>query len=203
MSEIRHIVLDVGNVLVHYDPHLAYAELIPERADREAFLRDVCSHEWNIEQDRGRAWTEAEAEAIGRHPDKAELIRAFRRNWRLMVSHAYDETVAVLRALLVRGHDVTMLTNFAADTFREARERFPFLNECRGVTVSAEVRLLKPDPEIYAHHAAAFGLNPAATLFFDDSARNVEGARRAGWQAEVFQCAAQMRADLARYGLMV
>jgi A/G-specific adenine glycosylase len=203
MNEIRHIVLDVGNVLVHYDPHLAYTELIPDRTEREAFLRDVCSHEWNIEQDRGRAWAEAEAEAIGRHPDKAELIRAFRRNWRLMISHAYEETVSVLRALLAQGRDVTMLTNFAADTFKEARERFPFLNECRGVTVSAEVRLLKPNPEIYAHHAAAFGLNPAATLFFDDSERNVEGARKAGWQAERFQTAPRMRADLARYGIAI
>lgn len=203
MSEIRHIVLDVGNVLVHYDPHLAYAGLIADRAEREAFLRDVCSPAWNIEQDRGRPWEEAEAEAIARHPDKAELVRAFRRRWHLMVSHAYEETVAILRALIGQGRDVTMLTNFAADTFREAQARFPFLTECRGVTVSAAVRLLKPDPRIFAHHAAAYGLTPAATLFFDDSRLNVEAARRAGWRAELFVEAERMRADLARYGILV
>ena len=64
MTEIRHIVFDVGRVLVHYDPHQAYYDLIPVAAEREAFLRDVCSHDWNIEQDRGRSWEEAEAEAM-------------------------------------------------------------------------------------------------------------------------------------------
>ena len=64
MTEIRHIVFDVGKVLVHYDPHQAYHDLIPDAAEREAFLRDVCSSAWNHEQDRGRAWEEAEAEAI-------------------------------------------------------------------------------------------------------------------------------------------
>ena len=203
MNDIRHIVFDVGKVLVHYDPHLAYSDLIADPAERENFLRDVCSSEWNVEQDRGRPWEEAEAEAIGRHPHKAELIRAFRKNWHLMVSHAYDESVAILRALIARGHDVTLLTNFAADTFREAQKRFPFLTESRGVTVSGLVRLLKPDVEIYRRHAEDFGLTPGATLFFDDSPKNVEGAREAGWNAEVFTDARGMREALQRYGVAV
>jgi len=203
MIETRHIVLDVGKVLVHYDPHLGYTDLIPDEAERSAFLRDICSHDWNQEQDRGRSWEEAEAEAISRHPGSAELIRAFRKNWDRMVSHAYDESVAILRALVAKGHDVTLLTNFSADTFREARRRFPFLNENRGATVSGEVKLIKPDPAIYAHHTKAFGLTPAATLFFDDSPANVAAARDFGWQAELFFSAEQMHSDLARYGVPI
>jgi 2-haloacid dehalogenase len=201
MTEIRHIVFDVGKVLIHYDPHLAYLELIQDEAERTAFLRDVCSHDWNVEQDRGRSWAEAEAEAIARHPDKAELIRAFRGNWRLMVPHAYEDSVAILRALIARGFDVTLLTNFSADTFREAQTIFPFLAESRGVTVSGEVRLLKPDPRIYESHARTFGLKPDSILFFDDSPANVEGAREAGWNAELFISAERVRDDLDRYGV--
>ena len=203
MKDIRHVVFDIGRVLVHYDPHLAYVDLIADRGEREAFLRDVCSSDWNVEQDRGRSWEDAEAEATVRHPDKSELIRAFRANWHLMVSHAYEDSVAILRALIGLGHDVTLLTNFAADTFREAQKRFPFLTEARGVTVSGEVRLLKPDLEIYRRHAADFGLMPGATLFFDDSPKNVEGARKAGWNAELFTTAEGMRSDLLRYGVLV
>lgn len=203
MNAIRHIVLDIGRVLIHYDPHLAYRELIPDDDERAAFFRDVCTHDWNVEQDRGRTWAEAETEAIGRHPDKQDLIRAFRQRWHMMVSHSYDESVAILRALLARGHDVTLLTNFAADTFREAQKRFPFLTEARGVTVSADVRLLKPDRAIYEHHTRSFGLQPEATLFFDDSPANVEGARNAGWRSELFTDAEKMRGDLARWGITV
>ncbi|MBZ8133351.1 2-haloalkanoic acid dehalogenase [Afifella sp. IM 167] len=198
---VRHVVFDIGRVLLHYDPHLAFAELIPDEAERDFFLSEVCSSGWNVEQDRGRPWEEAEAEAIARHPDKAELIRAFRARWAMMVPHAYEESVNLFRSVIAGGTDVTMLTNFAADTFAEARARFPFLEESRGITVSAELGLIKPDPEIFHRHAEAFGLDPAATFFIDDSEANVDGARRAGWQAVHFTGAEKLRADLLQAGV--
>ncbi|MFZ1681415.1 MAG: HAD family phosphatase [Rhizobiaceae bacterium] len=201
MPEIRHIVFDIGKVLIHYDPDIPFFRIIPDAERRAFFFAQVCTPAWNIEQDRGRGWAEAEALAIADHPGFETEIRAFRACWAEMVSHAYDGTVDVLRALLDDGHDVTMLTNFAADTFVEARAMYPFLNLSRGITVSGEVGLLKPDPEIYHHHARAFGLDPSATLFIDDSAANVEGAKSAGWQAIRFVDPAGLRADLAGLGL--
>jgi FMN phosphatase YigB (HAD superfamily) len=62
---------------------------------------------------------------------------------------------------------------------------------------------VKPDIAIYRHHALTFGLTPEHTLFFDDSAANVEGARKAGWQAEQFTDPAGMRRDLAKHGIML
>jgi len=203
MSNIRHIVFDIGRVLIHYDPEIPYSRLIPDAERRRWFFENVCSHDWNLEQDRGRAWEEAEALLIEAHPGEEENIRAFRRHWHEMVSHSYDDTVVVMERLIDDGHDVTMLTNFAADTFVEARQRFPFLNRPRGVTVSGVVRLIKPDREIYDHHAASFGLDPQATLFIDDSPKNVEGARAAGWQAVQFVDAGQLERDLERYGVLV
>ncbi len=120
MSEIRHIVFDIGKVLIHYDPELPFRRIIPDKDRRTWFLTEVCSSGWNVEQDRGRGWAEAENLLIATFPDEAENIRAFRQNWREMVPHAYDGSVAILNALVAAGHDVTMLTNFASDTFREA-----------------------------------------------------------------------------------
>jgi 2-haloacid dehalogenase len=200
---IDHIVFDIGKVLIHYDPHLAFEETMPDRARRDWFLAHVCTHDWNLEQDRGRTWDEAEAEAIARFPDQAENIRMFRRNWAKMVPHAYDGTVEILRALIADDHDVTMLTNFASDTFREAQVMFPFLTETRGVTVSGDIKLLKPDVAIYEQHHAAFGLTPARTLFIDDVPANVDGARQAGWKAVRFIDAETLRQDLAGFGITV
>ena len=182
MSDIRHIVFDIGRVLIHYDPELPYRRLIEDDRRRKWFLENVCTSAWNVEQDRGRSWTDAEALLIERHPEHAELIRAFRANWHEMVPHAYARSVSIMQNLIDRGHDVTMLTNFAADTFAEARTRFPFLRRPRGVTVSGEVRLIKPDRAIYELHAERFELAPTATLFIDDSPRNVDGTRAAGWR---------------------
>src|SRR5690606_4498261 len=122
--------------------------------------------------------------------------------WHEMVSHAYDDTAALMIRLIEDGHDVTMLTNFASDTFKEARKRFGFLNKPRGVTVSGEIGLIKPDRAIYERHAADFGLDPAVTLFIDDSARNVQGAIDAGWRGIQYVDPAQLKSDLARLGVL-
>lgn len=201
MTQIRHIVFDIGKVLIHYDPELPYLDLIPDADERARFLAEICTSDWNLEQDRGRSWDEAEALLLDRHPDQEHLIRAFRQRWHDMVPHAYDDSVDIMLRLIEAGHDVTMLTNFAADTFVEARQRFDFLNRPRGVTVSGEVALIKPDPAIYRLHAETFGLAPEAALFIDDSPKNVEGARQAGWNAVHFTGAARLAEDLRDHGI--
>jgi len=73
----------------------------------------------------------------------------------------------------------------------------------RGVTVSGEIRLIKPDVAIYEKHARDFALDPAATIFIDDNADNVRGAQAAGWQSVQFVDAETLRKDLASYGISV
>lgn len=199
--EIGHVVFDIGQVLIHYNPELPFRAIIPDERHRAWFLENVCTPQWNIEQDRGRSWADAEAEAIARHPQEADNIRAFRNHWHEMVPHALTDNVAILDDLVGRGMDITFLTNFAADTYAEACVMYPFLTLGRGVTVSGRVGLIKPDPAIYAHHQDAFALDPAVTLFIDDSARNIEAARTHGWHAIHLPPGANLAETLEGYDL--
>ncbi len=203
MAEIKHIVFDIGMVLVHYDPNLPFSRFIPDAEERRWFFENICTHDWNIEQDRGRTWEEAEALLIADHPDHAENIRNFRRHWHEMVPYQIAESVAILRELIAQGRDVTMLTNWAADTFVQARQRFDFLHESRGVTVSAEVGLIKPDPAIYALHEQSFGLERQATLFIDDNPTNIDSAGAFGWNVVRFTTPPALRTALADHGIQV
>ena len=198
---IRHIVFDVGRVLIHWDPEIPYRDLIADEARRRWFLSEVCSPEWNLEQDRGRSWAAGEAELIARFPAEETLIRAFRERWSEMIPHALEKNVAILEGLVAQGRDVTLLTNFNDETFAETRARYPFLDLPRGATVSALVGLLKPERAIFDYHAQTFQLNPGVTLFIDDNSANVEGARAAGWQAVQFHGPARLQVDLADLGL--
>ena len=199
VTEINHIVFDIGKVLIAYDTEIPYLRLIPDEAERKHFLAEICSPAWNIEQDRGRAWEEAEAELTALHPEKASLIRAFRQNWHHMVGPAMEDVVAIMRRFIADGHDVTLLTNFASDTFRESQKRFAFLNEARGVTVSGDAKVIKPDPAIYQLHAATFGLAPEKTLFIDDSLPNILAAHSCGWHGAHFTGAAALEEELGRF----
>lgn len=202
-DKIDHIVFDIGKVLIHYDPNLPFSRIIPDAEERKWFFQNVCTHDWNLEQDRGRKWEDAEALLIAQYPDREEHIRAFRKYWHEMVSHSYDDSVAIMLGLIETGHDVTMLTNFAADTFVEARKMYPFLNKTRGVTVSGEIGLIKPDVAIYERHAKDFGLTPENSIFIDDTMVNVEGARAAGWKAVQFTDAETLKRDLIAHGIEI
>ena len=202
-TEIRHIVFDVGKVLVNWERDRPYREIIPDEAERRRFLEEICSMDWHQTLDEGAGIDDAIAELSAKFPHEAERIRAYKSRWLDSIPSAIDGTVEILEALVAQGRDVTALTNFNQDLFRITREAYPFLDLFRGITVSGERRLVKPDPAIFAHHAEAFGLEPAATLFFDDSPPNVATAEQAGWNAEIFTTPERMREDLGRYGIAV
>lgn len=201
MSDIRHIVFDVGNVLLHWERDRPFRSRIPDDAARHTFLADICTPEWHLALDAGAPVDEAVATLCARHPDHAPMIRAYRDAWLETIPGPVAGTPAILAALVEAGRDVTALTNFNQYLFEVTVEAYPFLRLFRGVTVSGLERMIKPDPAIYARHAEAFSLKPAAILFFDDSPPNVAAARAAGWNAEIFTDAARMRDDLARYGV--
>jgi len=67
--------------------------------------------------------------------------------------------------------------------------------------LSHEIGLLKPSSDAFRHVAQAGDIAPGRSIFFDDRADNVEGARAAGFRAEVFVGEAALRELLAREGV--
>jgi 2-haloacid dehalogenase len=120
MSEIRHIVFDLGRVLLRWEPELPYRRLIPDDDARRRFMNEVCNAAWLRKTDLGGSWGEAERRQIERFPNEAEMIQAFRRSWHEMVPDTVADTPEILAALLAAEYDVTALTNFAEDTYEEA-----------------------------------------------------------------------------------
>jgi 2-haloacid dehalogenase len=175
------LVFDIGKVLIRWDAEIPYRRLIPDDDARAAFFRDVLPPEWNLEQDRGRTWAEAEAEKIAAFPKYADLIRAYRKHWHETVPGDIPDNVAVLERALAAGIPCYAITNFAADTFREAQARFPFLTRFAGIVVSAEERLIKPDPAIFEVFLTRYGMRAGDCLFMDDSAANIATAQSLGF----------------------
>ncbi len=196
------MVLDVGGVILDWNPRYLYDDLIPDAEGRDYFFSTVCPPDWNAAQDAGRTWADAVSEAVERHPDHAENIRAYDRLWHRMVAGLIDGTVAIFTELRATGIPVYALTNFSSEKWPVAVAQWEPLQWFDGAVVSGDERVVKPGPEIFRVLLDRFGLDPARTFFTDDSAVNVEGARELGIVAELFTDPAALRRQLVVLGVL-
>jgi 2-haloacid dehalogenase len=198
---VHAAVFDLGGVLIDWNPRYLYRKLLADDAAVETFLTEICSQEWNSEQDLGRSWSEAVESLAREHPDQRALIAAYRERWEEMLGGPIDESVALLAELRASGLPLFALSNWSAETFPIALSRYSFLSWFTGIVISGEVRLAKPDPRVFRHLLDRFGLDAASTVFVDDSRRNVEAAAELGMIAIEFRDASELRVELAALGV--
>lgn len=190
---IKTIIFDLGGVLIDWNPEYLYRKIFAEEAEMRHFLEKVATPDWNEQQDAGRPLDEATEWLAARHPEYDAEIRAYYGRWEEMLGGAIPGTVALLEQLHQQnGHQLLALTNWSAETFPIAMERYDFLQLFEGILVSGQEKLKKPDPKIYRMIIERFNVNPRQTLFIDDSLRNVEGARNAGLSAVHFKSPEQL-----------
>ncbi|WP_321475849.1 HAD family phosphatase [uncultured Paludibaculum sp.] len=199
---IDTVIFDLGGVLIDWNPRYLYRKLIDDEQAMERFLAEVCTSEWNEQQDAGRPWHEATALLRAQHPDQAPLIDAYWLRWDEMLGGSNDGTVALVQALKTRGYRLYALTNWSHETFPVARRRFPFLQWFDGIVVSGDERLVKPDAAIYRLLLERYAVNPRGALYIDDSSRNVAAAEALGLHGWHFHDAEGLRAHLAALGLL-
>lgn len=200
---IDTVLFDLGAVLIDWDPRYLYRPLFKgDDAAMEHFLSEIVPPEWNRSIDAGKTFAEAVEERTRVHPDHADMIALWQAGWATMLRDAIPGTVAILTQLRERGYKLFALTNWSAETFPLARQRFAFLAWFEDIVVSGEVKLAKPDPRIFELAIERCRLDPARTLFIDDSVHNVEAGRKAGLNAVHFRNPEGLRHDLARLGLI-
>lgn len=199
---MRAVVFDIGGVLLDWDPRSFYARLVPDPAELDRFLTEICTPGWNASLDAGRPFDEACDELAARHPAHAELIHAWKRQDEMVRGEIAGTAVLVdrLRAL---GTPLYLLTNMPAGVFAARRARYPVLQRFDGAVVSGEEGVLKPSAEIFARLIGRYRLDPPRTLFVDDAEVNVAGARVAGLAAHRFVDAPTLAACLREHGYPV
>ena len=93
------------------------------------------------------------------------------------------------------------LSNMPAPYADHLEREHAFVREFDDGLFSARVKLIKPEPAIFALAAQRFGVAPSELVFLDDHPPNVTAARSAGWQALVFRDALQCEQALRQAGL--
>jgi 2-haloacid dehalogenase len=172
---IDTVVWDLGAVVIDWNPRYLYRTLLPDDEAVEAFLREVCTPAWHHRHDEGRPMADGVAELVAAFPDRAELIRAYLDRWDDMFAGEIEGSADLVGELEAAGVPQYGLTNWPAEMFPRALERFPVLRTLRGVVVSGAEGVAKPSAEVFGRLLDRYGLDARSCLFIDDAARNLAG----------------------------
>lgn len=194
------VVWDFGNVLIRWDPLPAIAAGVGD-ADARRFMESFDFGSWNHVQDAGRTWAQGLTVLEAEAPEWLAAGAAYVDNFPLSLVGPVPGTHELVRELDAAGVRQFGLTNWSAELYPHAPATYDVIGLLGDVVVSGEVRLAKPDPEIYRLVAERAGIPPERLAFIDDSVTNVAAAAALGMHAIHFTGAEQLRRDLVALGL--
>ena len=180
MSRIKNIIFDFGGVLVDWNPVYLYQKEFSSESDMNYFLENICTPEWNIQQDAGRPLAKATEALQKKHPEYQELIGLYYGRWEEMLGGVIEENVRVLN-MLKQKYPLYGLTNWSAETITIAYNKYDFFNHLKGIVVSGNEKLIKPDLKLYQILLDRYDLKANESLFIDDNAHNIETAQKMGF----------------------
>lgn len=191
------VVFDLGGVLMDWNPDYVYKTIFNDEKQMRAFYNEICTPDWNEEQDAGRSLSEATEMLVNKFPEQESNIRAYYGRWEEMLKGPIPGSLDIFRELKDSGRmRLYALTNWSAETFPVALQRYDFLHWFDGRLVSGEEKIRKPFPEIYELLLSRYNIDPVKAVYIDDRLSNLAEPNRLGMHAIHFHSPEQLRKEL-------
>lgn len=201
MNKIKNIIFDFGGVLVDWNPAYLYKKEFDNELDMNFFLENICTPEWNMQQDAGRPLAEATKLLQQEHPEYKELIGYYYSRWEEMLGGVIEQSERVLK-MLKPHYPVYGLTNWSAETITIAYRKYDFFNLLDGIVVSGDEKLIKPDPKLYQILLDRYNLKSNESLFIDDNIHNIKTAKEMGFHTIHFTEDTILEKEIKEKGLL-
>lgn len=183
---IKNIIFDMGNVLLTFDPSVSLQKFLDTKEDRELVFKELFQGpEW-IMGDEGKITNGQRFELVkGRVPERLhQKLKLCVENWDMCMKPV-EGAVEFVNKVKEEGYGIYILSN-ACNRFYGYFPHFFSLELFDGVVVSSDVKMIKPNPEIYEYICGEYQLKPEECLFIDDREENVDAAKKTGMNGVVF-----------------
>ena len=203
MKQIDTIIFDLGGVLIDWNPEYLYLKVFNgNREKMQWFFDNICTSDWNENQDAGYPLAQATEDGVLLFPEYENEIRMFYDRWVEMLAGEITGTVTILKKLVeIRNYKVVALTNWSAETFPIALERFDFLQWFEGIVVSGEEKTRKPFDAIFNLTLNRFNIKAENSIFIDDNLRNIEAAKKLGINGLLFESPDKLYKQLLTFNI--
>ncbi|MGJ8605130.1 MAG: HAD family hydrolase [Marivita sp.] len=191
----RHVVFDIGGVLIDWQPHLAWQDQLGSVEAAHAFIDRTGFKALNARADGGERFADL-AREIADPEDRArfsDYVALYTRTVVDPISGTWD----ILDRLKAQGTPVHAITNWSAETWPEGLKVHPRLGDVfETLVVSGREGVMKPDPRIFHLLCDRAGVSPQDCIFIDDGLHNIDGARAVGMDGIHFTSPAALAAAL-------
>ncbi len=204
MEKINTIIWDLGGVLIDWDPRYVFTgTYFSSPEERKYFFENICTPAWNERQDEGYPIAKATAEKVAEFPEWEKAIKDYYGRWTEMLGGPIQDTVELFRQVKQNPDTRSYaLTNWSAETFPIALQRYDFLHWFHGRLVSGEEKTRKPFPAFFELLIKRFPVNKEESIFIDDNLRNVKAAKEFGFTSVQFENPSQLKDVLKGYKLI-
>ena len=179
---LKNLVFDMGNVLIEWN-----SEKILKAITEDIHLQDLLRKEvfetglW-VETDEGVKTREEVIEIVTGKlgEDYRNEITQLLRYWYKYVD-VFTKVQDRIIELSKSDYSIYILSNTAFTFYDLVKEGYlPATSVAKGMVLSCEEKVLKPDEKIYNILLERYNLDPHDTMFFDDLPENIWGAARCG-----------------------
>ncbi|GAL70704.1 HAD family hydrolase [Jejuia pallidilutea] len=203
MTKIEAIIFDLGGVLIDWNPEYVFLDAFNgDREKMQWFLNNICTMNWNENQDAGYPLVKATNDLVKQFPEYENYIKMYYGNWEQMLGGAIEGSVKILKHLIDnRAYKVVALTNWSSETFPIAKKQFDFLKWFEGIVVSGEEKTRKPYKEIFNITLNRFKIKPETSIFIDDNLKNIQTANSLNINTIHFKNPKQLASELKNYNI--
>ena len=179
---MKNLVFDMGNVLIEWNSEKILQAITDARKLHNLLRKEVFETGLWVQTDEGVKTREEMIEIVTTKigEEYRNELTQLSRYWYKYVD-VYTEVQDRIIELSKNGYNIYILSNTACTFYDLVKEGYlPVTSIAKGIVLSCEERVLKPNEKIYNILLERYNLDPHETIFFDDLPENIWGAARCG-----------------------
>ena len=179
---MKNLIFDMGNVLIEWNIEKILNNVTKDESIKELLRKEIFESGLWVKTDHGLiSVDELEEVVISKigiqYLDNVKMIT---RNWYHYVEIFFEVQKRIVD-LSKKGYDIYILSNTSYTFYELIKNNYlPVVSIAKGIVLSCEEKLLKPDKDIYKALLNRYHLKASECVFFDDLEENLLGAISCG-----------------------
>ncbi len=193
-----NVIFDLGGVVFDWNPQNLINRVTKNREEKTLLKKHLFDNSDWVKLDQGVITNEEVIKnTIKRSGLNRKLIEDVFKNVPCELSPK-PETIKIIEELGKTDNNLYVLSNMHQDIAESLTRDYDFWSNFKGIVFSCDVKMVKPNSDIYEFILREYNLKPSDTIFIDDTRINLDEAEKHGISTIHFNNPDQLRSELVK-----